>query len=136
MKGIAHRSTRRIREAGASAATSVIEAWWSRLSGRGDRARTERRGSQIPLADHRLAGGVAPAHASGHHHERGQPLAVEAERVIETGPQHRRWAPVVLRGAEHHDGVHRLPLVELTEDQDHDERGGIDHGGGEERAES
>ena len=47
---------------------------------------------------------------SGGDQQGGEALPVELERAIEAGLQHRRGAPVVLRGAHHHD---RLGLVTM-----------------------
>ena len=74
---------------------------------------------------HRLAGGVAAAHPAGDQDQRRQPVAVEAERVVQPRAEHRRRPAVVLRRAQHDDGVHRHALVLLADDQHHDQRDGV-----------
>ena len=128
-KGSLTRSTRRSPRARSHSATAVIDAVVVRPSlcaTHGLLGHAVRH--QVAAADHRLAGGVAAADAAGDHDERREPLAVEAERVVEPGPQHRRGAPVVLRGAQHDDGVHRPALVLLAHHQHHDQRHGVDDG--------
>ena len=113
----------------ATRATAVIEARVERPSGW---ATTARAGTlvrhEVAPAHDRLAGGVSPADAAGHHDDRRVARPGRARGVVEPGAQHRRRPPVVLGGAEHDDRVHRPPLVLLARDQHRDERDGVDDG--------
>ena len=78
-KGSLTRMTRRSPRAWSHAATAVIEAWVVRPS---PCATTAPSGHavrhQVALADHRLAGGVAPADAAGDDDQRRQPSRYSA----------------------------------------------------------
>ena len=63
----------------------------------------------VPHAALRVLVG-ALASAQGHNERRGTPL-VQNPGVVQAGTEDRRRAPVVLRRAEHHDGVGRSGLV-------------------------
>jgi hypothetical protein len=53
--------------------------------------------------------------------------------MVEPRAEHRRGAAVVLRGAEHHDHVGGLSLIELGNDQHEHKRNRVDGGSGEQQ---
>ncbi|HUQ14897.1 MAG TPA: hypothetical protein VM094_02495 [Gemmatimonadales bacterium] len=52
--------------------------------------------------------------------------------MIQPGAQHRRGPAVVLRRAQHDDGIHRAPLIVLASHQHRGERDGVDDRGHQE----
>jgi hypothetical protein len=57
---------------------------------------------------------VAGRASAGRHQNRREPGLVERDGVVEAGREDRRGRLLVVRGAEHHDGVRRSLVVGLA----------------------